>query len=255
MYKLTSFEKNLISAFKSFVSEETNLDLDFRTHVFLDNQYGATPRFSYSDAEAVIDCMFKFFDKYHVDYDGRYNHSMALESLRTQNLKGYLLTHLASEIEEVVFNAVNTEDITTVISDMFINIDFRDTVEVKAINAIGETETFYVQTTDGLYRSDLGCWLLTSTSDGDIDQDDYPFFDFDLIVSEAEKCVQDDYEIKDTKSSELYLKVYCDKVEVVKINRNFTNQYQSSYQTEYTLVETFNNEGDADEYITELDND
>jgi hypothetical protein len=249
---MNSFQNKLISTFKSFVSEKTNLQLDFRTHVFLDNQYGATPCYRYSDAESLIDCLFEFFDMYYVDYSGRYNRSMSIEGLRTQRLNDFLLAHLESEIEQTVFNAVNTKDKTTVISDMSLNIDFSDTVEVQATNAIGETETFHVQTTDGLHRSDLGCWLLTSTSDGDIDQDDYPFFDFGLIVSKAEKFVQAQYEIKETNNSDLYLKVYCDKVEVVEINRNFINQDQSSYQTEYTVIEEFEDEDGAIEYIASL---
>ena len=140
---------------------------------------------------------------------------------------------------------------TTVISRMSINIDFDDTVEVTAINGVGETETFHVQTTDGLFRSDLGCWILAPGNDGDIDQDDYPFFDFDLIVSEAEKYVRDTYEIKETANSELYFKVYNNKVEIVELNRHFINSDSSSYQTEYKLVETFDDEDDADKYITE----
>jgi hypothetical protein len=129
------------------------------------------------------------------------------------------------------------------------NLDCSDTVEVTARSATHEEETFYVQTTDGLYRSDLGCWLLTSTSDGDIDQDDYPFFDFGEIVSEAEEFLQAQYEIKKTIIRGFYLKVYCDKVEVVELNRNFINKDTSSYATEYNLVKTFNDESDAHEYI------
>tara|TARA_R110000868_G_scaffold8061_3_gene41714 strand:+ start:1720 stop:2064 length:345 start_codon:yes stop_codon:yes gene_type:complete len=93
---------------------------------------------------------------------------------------------------------IHSEDITTVITSISMNLDCSDTVEVTARSATHEEETFYVQTTDGLYRSDLGCWLLTSTSDGDIDQDDYPFFDFGEIVSEAEEFLQAQYEIKKT---------------------------------------------------------
>lgn len=255
MTTLNSFEKNLLTTFKLFVKEEANLELDFRTHVFLDNQYGAIPCYSYSDAEAVIDCMFKFFDKYHVDYDGRYNRSISIESLRTQKLNEFLLAHLESEIEKTIFDAVNNEDTTTEIIDVSVLDDeYGETAVIEATDAIGKTLIFTVQTTDGEYRSDLGCWL-GADADADIDQDDYPFFDFSLIISEAEKCVRDTYEVKETSSSELYLKVYSNKVEVVRINRNFTNKDQSAYQTEYKFIETFEDEDEANEYIAELDND
>ncbi|MFT6835036.1 MAG: hypothetical protein ACJA0H_001070 [Francisellaceae bacterium] len=251
MYKLTSFETNLLTAFKAFILEKNNLKLDFRVHVYLENQYGATPCYSYSDAETVVDCMSDFFDKYHVDYSGRYNRSMTIESLRTQKLNDFLLVHLEQEIEEVIFIAVNTDDTTTKITDVSILDDeYGSTAIVEAQNAIGKKETFYVQTTDAEYRSDLGCWLIAGGDD--IDQDDYPFFDFHLIISSAERCVRDTYEIKETADSELYLKVYNNKVEVVELNRNFINKDSSSYQTEYKLVETFVDEDDADKYIAEL---
>jgi hypothetical protein len=73
-----------------------------------------------------------------------------------------------------------------------------------------------------------------------------------LIISSAERCVRDTYEIKETADSELYLKVYNNKVEVVELNCNFINKDSSSYQTEYKLVDTFEDEDDADKYIAEL---
>jgi hypothetical protein len=254
---ITSYEKKLIAAFKSFVLEEKNLKLDFRTHVYLENHYGGYPSYGYSDAEAVIDCMFEFFDKYHVDYSGRYNHSSIIDSLRTGTLSHFLSVTLAQEIKEVVFNAVNSEDITTVITSIGIFYDDDDTVEVTAISAIGESETFHVQTTDGLHRQDLNCWMTAPYGDGDghdIHGDDYPFFDLGLIVEKAEQLVQNSYEIKWTKCSGLYLKVYSDKVQIVEENRNFINEHHSSGETEYSLVETFTDESDANKYIAELNN-
>jgi len=64
-----------------------------------------------------------------------------------------------------------------------------NTVSVTATSK-GNTNTFHVQTTDGEYRSSLGCWILTDESNGDIDADDYPEFDFDEIVKEAEKLAE-----------------------------------------------------------------
>lgn len=66
--------------------------------------------------------------------------------------------------------------------------DFDDegtTVSVTA-TADEKTETFHVQTVDGEYRSSLGCWILTDDSGEDLDQDDYPDFDFSEIISKAE---------------------------------------------------------------------
>ena len=229
-----------INQFKQFTLEHHGLLLDFRSHVYLENQYGLNPQYNYDLAETVVTSLFAFWDKHNVNYAMRYNKDQMLDELRSSPLNQRLRFWLESD-----------EDIITVISHMSINIDFDDTVEVTAINGVGETETFHVQTTDGLFRSDLGCWILAPGNDGDIDQDDYPFFDFDLIVSEAEKYVRDTYEIKETANSELYFKVYNNKVEIVELNRHFINSDSSSYQTEYKLVETFEDEDDADKYITE----
>ena len=117
----TSYEKKLHAAFKAFVLEKTEgkVKLDYRTHVFLENQYGGNPQYSSSCAGAVIDCMFEFFDKYHVDYSDRYNRSMTIESLRTQTLNHFLSVTLGQEIEEVVFNAVNSEDLAVLLKDLW----------------------------------------------------------------------------------------------------------------------------------------
>ncbi|MDH3325158.1 MAG: hypothetical protein OEM38_00410 [Gammaproteobacteria bacterium] len=60
-------------------------------------------------------------------------------------------------------------------------------IEVEAESS-GITETFTIQLCDNKFRSDLGCWITTSDSDGDICFDDYPDFDFDKIIEEAEEC-------------------------------------------------------------------
>lgn len=61
------------------------------------------------------------------------------------------------------------------------------TVDVFAQSSKQEFETFYVQTHNGKYNTQLGCWLTTSTSVGEIDQDDFPNFDFNLIIEAAEE--------------------------------------------------------------------
>lgn len=70
--------------------------------------------------------------------------------------------------------------------------DFDDegtTVSVTA-TANGKTETFHVQTVDGEYRSSLGCWIFTNDDGEDLDQDDYPDFDFSEIISKAEELAE-----------------------------------------------------------------
>lgn len=101
-----SFEKKLITSFKQFVNDDCGLELDFRKHVFLENQYGASPQYSYSDAEAVLSCVFGFLDKFYVDYNGRYNFNMEIDKLRTSKLKDYLLSVLTQEIDKEAFNAI-----------------------------------------------------------------------------------------------------------------------------------------------------
>ena len=88
----------ILNEFKEFTLKSTGLDLDFRTHVFLENQYGASPVYSYSDAEAVIDSVYAFLDKCGIDYEGRFSRSMDIEALRTQKLKEFLINRLASEL-------------------------------------------------------------------------------------------------------------------------------------------------------------
>ena len=59
------------------------------------------------------------------------------------------------------------------------------TVEVET-----QTKTFYVQTVDGEYRSSLGCWITADGDEGDIDFDDYPDIDFDIIIKAAEEFAE-----------------------------------------------------------------
>lgn len=80
----------------------------------------------------------------------------------------------------------------TIIIDLAI-ADFcedQTTVEVLAQSSERELETFYVQTHNGKYNTQLGCWLTTSASCGQIDQDDFLNFDFDLIIDCAEEFLE-----------------------------------------------------------------
>ena len=86
-----------ITKFKTFTAERYGLRLDFRSHVFLDNQYGAYPQYSFSVAETIVDSLFAFWDERGVDWSGRYNIAMRLNKLRVNPLKQQVSTWVESE--------------------------------------------------------------------------------------------------------------------------------------------------------------
>ncbi len=118
-------------------------------------------------------------------------------------------------------------------------------------------ETFYVQTVDGVYRGDLGCWITTDTSDGEIDYDDYTDFDIDDIVKTAEKYIQSlteeietDYKIN---NKTVYIIIRNNNVDVVTHNEGFINKDTSSYQREFSApIESFDNKNEALQYLSKL---
>ena len=67
-------------------------------------------------------------------------------------------------------------------------------VKVGAVSSHGEQENFYVQLTDNAYMPSLGSWITTDDCGEDIDQDDYPDFDFDVIIEAAEDFAKEDFE-------------------------------------------------------------
>ena len=77
---------------KTFIREfKKELDIDFRKHQFLDNQYGGTPCFDYDFAKEIVTTLNNnlidlFNDQYVI-----YNTEMDIESLRTTQLKNYIL--------------------------------------------------------------------------------------------------------------------------------------------------------------------
>ena len=82
-----SNEKNLMTEFKSVVACG-RFDLDFRTIKYLENSYGLSPCFSYSDAEYLITELHDFLSEI---YGERvvYNLMMECEKLRSQTFKSY----------------------------------------------------------------------------------------------------------------------------------------------------------------------
>jgi hypothetical protein len=68
-------------------------------------------------------------------------------------------------------------------------VEVNETISVK-VTANNKTETFHIQTVDGEYRSSLGCLIFTDSDGDDLDQDNYPDFDFSEIISEAEEMAE-----------------------------------------------------------------
>lgn len=130
-----------------------------------------------------------------------------------------------------------------------------ETTCIVSATCCNKEENFHVQTTDGLYRSDLGCWVTADDcGDGiDFDAERFEGFDFSLIIKEAEECVKDRYKIESTDSPSYILKVFKaeGKVEVCEVNHNYINRDTSSYQTEYEVIATFYDKEEALEYIEE----
>jgi len=79
------------------------------------------------------------------------------------------------------------ENIIEKVSDAYCEGDCDGALTVKVETS---TTIFYVQTVDGEYRGSLGCWITTEGHEGDIDFDDYPDIDFDIVIKEAEKYAE-----------------------------------------------------------------
>lgn len=136
-------------------------------------------------------------------------------------------------------------------------------IEVTA-TAAGKEETFYVQLTDNKYRNDLGCWVTTDTSDGDIDQDDYQDFDVSQIIEAAEKHASEEFinnydeeEIEfncSINSCSVYMRIEknTDEVELVIKDTGYVGDYQRRYKE--TGVK-FENRSEAEEYANKFRTD
>ena len=146
------------------------------------------------------------------------------------------------------------------------NVDFDDTtIAVTATADVSSQEEilniFYVQTVDSEYRSDLGCWITVEEGDGeDIDQDDYPDFDFDTIIEAAENFLNQNIEEEETdydiSGQTVYLIHSKNSVKIVTRNSNFINKYTSSYQRQYSdPIAEFDTKEEAIEYLEKLKNE
>ncbi|MEL0637661.1 hypothetical protein V6259_12910 [Marinomonas sp. TI.3.20] len=265
MSDMSTHETKAIKAFKSFISRTASIDLDFRVHGYLSNNHGGYPQYSYDIAKKVVDGMFEFFTLHNVDFKDRYNSDMCIDELRTTPLKTFLVCKLTAEITEEVIDAVATgspESKMVITSVEILDIDSGGdetsatdvSVDVVATDVADETQTFTVQLTDGDYRSDLGCWITTVDSGGDIDCDDYPFFDMSVIIKAAENAITERFTLTYIKDG-IYLQkdLETNECELLEENHNFINPDQSSYQNKWDkLLGTFDTEDEALEFIKTL---
>ena len=155
--------------------------------------------------------------------------------------------------------------------------DFADNADTIEVNAMvdGISQPFYVQLTDGEFRSDLGCLILND--EGDIDEQDLPEIEIDSIIEAAEKfyaentreirtdyiielneydevvCIYTDYgDTRTLRQQEAYLIEKFGTVELVTKNPHFINSATSGYETEYSdVIETFDTVEDALSYLEE----
>lgn len=95
--------EKLLKEFKTYLKEKSGIELDFRQHVFLTNEYGATPTFDYDFAKEVVTSMRQFLTEKYGDY-AIYNTGIDVESLKTTCLK----TELLCKFEEAILVAEKT---------------------------------------------------------------------------------------------------------------------------------------------------
>lgn len=146
---------------------------------------------------------------------------------------------------------------TTILnSNMFFDCPDGTTVEITA-EACDTTETFYVQTSEGEYRSDLGCWITTINSNGNILASDYPDFDFDLIIKEAEAVIKAERDLTDTKHNttndqNIFIVFENNEYKVLALNHDFINSDTNSYQHRFDEeLDSFCTKKEAIDFVKE----
>ena len=145
-----------------------------------------------------------------------------------------------------------------------INISYADfcedntTIELEA-ESNDKIITFFVQTNDGEYRPDLGCWIEASDSSGDILASDYPDFDLNKIISKAENFINshtiEDRTKWDVDGENIYIITNPFGSHIVTLNHNFINSDTSSYQRKFSNpIMTFESKNEAIEYLDTVEN-
>ena len=95
----------LLKKFKKFISQEKSLfELDFRKHVYLENNVGLYPTYNYKTAEIIIDHLFMFLEKYRITKYSQANKKMMIEDLRMTRLNSYIASILVKEIKWSAMN-------------------------------------------------------------------------------------------------------------------------------------------------------
>ena len=75
-----------MKGFKKYLADNSNINLDFRSHVYLNNQYGLTPCFEYETAKTII----LLLAEYTSDDSPIYNLNNSIDNLRITKLKDFI---------------------------------------------------------------------------------------------------------------------------------------------------------------------
>ena len=84
-----------MSKLSDFQEIKKLLDVDFRRHQFLDNQYNNSPSFNYDTAESYVANIHQFLSEKYGEAV-IYNFMQEVESLRITTLKMYIESSIAS---------------------------------------------------------------------------------------------------------------------------------------------------------------
>lgn len=217
----------------------------------------------------------EYFDAYFCDQDTYdwWSNLVAEQQLLKERIHNLVREHGEEAVYEAIDKAgcVDLEDyaanVNRALDEAFadtmkiINVDFTDfddtTVEVTA-EAKNKRETFYVQTVDGEFRSDLGCWIITRDCGEDINYSDYEEFDIKTIIKVAENFLENeiDQEITDYQinGKTVYLLNDRGTFKVVTENPQFINADTSTFQRRFSdVIAEFDSKEEAFEYLDGLE--
>ena len=139
-------------------------------------------------------------------------------------------------------------------TELAVYCENNSTAIVTVLNKHNKELNVHVQTTDGLYRKDLGC-IIHDDNDVDLNENDFNDYENDIkkIIEEAEKLISSMYKIESIDGSVDYvLKIFADKVTLSRVNRQFVNADTSSYQTEHEDIKTFDTIKEAKDYFKSM---
>jgi len=142
----------------------------------------------------------------------------------------------------------------------FLSISKEEYGIIVKVKSKKRTVEFFVQLVDSEFRSDLGCWITTNESDGDLNPEDYPDFDISEIIEYAEKFDRQNTEMIETDfkfhHESIYIEYSFKNIQLVIENSNFINSDQSSYQTRYEPANIFfDTIEEAFDYLKETDSE